>query len=250
MVMRALECLERSLVSAGVTARVWLTLNLPEPALEAVVASRSWAFKAMILRNPRPLGFGANHNQAFGQSQAGGGDGWFLVMNPDIFWPEDASGFWHSLVKYGAWPAAVGLVCPEQVDAAGRRQDFARKLITPWGLAWRVARIILGRRPSGVADSVEEADWVNGACVAFRAKAFTQVQGFDERYFMYCEDCDICLRLQMAGWRMAASHIPVVHEARRKTRQNGTHLVWHLSSISLFWRGAVFWRYVLRWHPR
>ncbi len=246
MVLDALECLGSSLKAARVPVRVWLTLNFPEPDLESGAASRPWPFALTILRNERPSGFGANHNQAFYQSRATGGGGWFVVMNPDIFWPEDASGFWRSLGRDGAWPADVGLVCPEQVDAAGRRQDYARKLITPWGLVLRVARALLGLAPSGTSDSVEDADWVNGACVAFRSEAFAQVRGFDERFFMYCEDSDICMRLQMAGWRMEGSTATVVHDARRNTRRSARHLTWHARSILRLWTTLGFWRYLVR----
>ena len=57
----------------GLVRRVWVTLNTPEPALEQALAAPGAAWSGCldvrVLRNPRPLGFGANHNQAFGYEQ-------------------------------------------------------------------------------------------------------------------------------------------------------------------------------------
>jgi GT2 family glycosyltransferase len=133
-----------------------------------------------------------------------------------------------------------------QLDADGRRQDFTRALMTPWGLLGRVWRRWRGVAPSGVAASVAEADWVNGACMFFRAQAFAQVKGFDERYFMYCEDADICLRLQLAGWSMQGVDWAVVHDARRNTGRSWRHLAWHLRSMLRMWLSGAFWRFVMR----
>lgn len=243
LVLDALRALAATVDGAGITLRVLLTLNLPEPVLQTEVQACNWPFEIVLIHNPSPMGFGANHNQAFarcGESP----EEWFVVMNPDIFWPAQAVDFWRNLAS-GVW-ADAGLMCPAQVEPDGRPQDFARLVMTPWGIAWRVLRKVLGAPASGVATSVEQADWVNGACMVWRAEAFSALGGFDERYFMYCEDTDICLRLQLAGWRMRSAPVTVVHDARRQTGRNWRHLRWHMTSMWRLWCSAAFWRYVFR----
>jgi hypothetical protein len=236
-----LDSLALSLPGSPLTVRVVLTLNLPEPDLERSLLERDWPFVLEFIRNSEPMGFGANHNQAFALCEAK----WFAIVNPDIFWPAGHVSFWDAL-KQDTWPQNAGMVCPQQHDFDGRLQDFTRELVTPWGLAVRIWNRWCGFSPSGVAVSVEQADWVNGACMIFRAKVFAELKGFNERYFMYCEDTDICLRLALAGWVIQGVELAVVHDARRNTGRSWRHLTWHLRSLWRLWTSEVFWRFVRR----
>jgi N-acetylglucosaminyl-diphospho-decaprenol L-rhamnosyltransferase len=241
LVLQALDSLCKALRGQNFKVRVLLTFNLPEPDLEIGLQQKQWSFALEVIRNKAPLGFGANHNQAFTRCQSK----WFAVVNPDIFWPTGGEYFWLALQK-DAWPQHVGAVFPRQHDVYGKQQDFTRKLMTPWGLLMRVWNRWRGLTAVGMAHSVEQADWVNGACMFFRAQTFAQLRGFDERYFMYCEDTDICLRLQLAGWSMQGVDWVVVHDARRNTGHSWRHLAWHLQSLSRLWCSVSFWRFVRR----
>lgn len=244
MVLNALQALAASYQRHDeVLMRVWLTLNVPEPEFEESLSHHVWPFELQLIHNSEPLGFGANHNQAFAHVQLAGGGQWFVVMNPDIFWPKQVVYFWASL-NSEHWPKDLGLLCPQQVDAKGAPQDFVRQLITPWGVLARVVRRVLRLQPSGLARSVASADWVNGACMVWRSQAFADLGGFDERYFMYCEDTDICLRMRLAGLHLREADVAVIHDARRNTGRSWQHLRWHLRSLWRLWSSAVFWRYV------
>lgn len=63
-------------------------------------------------------------------------------------------------------------------------------------------------------------DWVSGACMLIRREAFDAVRGFDERFFLYWEDADLCRRLRDAGWTtMYHPGAAVQHAAGRASRQ-------------------------------
>jgi N-acetylglucosaminyl-diphospho-decaprenol L-rhamnosyltransferase len=81
-------------------------------------------------------------------------------------------------------------------------------------------------------------DWVSGAAVWLRREALDDVGGWDERYFMYMEDVDLCLRLRRAGWRVgfepagAVVHVQGASTSKRPYRM----IIEHHRSV---WRFAA-----------
>ncbi|WCM94007.1 glycosyltransferase [Acidovorax sp. NCPPB 2350] len=202
-------------------ARVVLTLNVPEA--EPAAPEGGWPFVLDIRRNPRPLGFGANHNRALRDA----GEPFVCVLNPDVALL-DGDPF--PLLREAAAAPGVGCAYPVQVDGRGAPQDAERELPTPAAL-WR--RRVL-RRPE------RRVDWVNAACLAFPLAAWQAVGGFDEGYFMYCEDVDLCLRLRLKGLSLAKAPVRVVHAGQRASHRRGAHLAWHLRSLWRLWRSPVY----------
>lgn len=213
--------------------RVWLTLNLPEPELASWVM-KPWSFDLQLLVNATPLGFGANHNQAFAReaSMPNAADR-FAVLNPDLSWQSDP---FPALLAALEAPSA-GCAFPLQLDTQGQVQDHRRTLPGPLALLKRH----VSRQTS---TSVTSPEWVNAACLLFPSHVYQAVGGFDTRYFMYCEDVDLSLRLQLAGHKLVdASAAQVVHDASRASRRDLRHLAWHVSSLLRLWCSPVYRRY-------
>lgn len=79
-------------------------------------------------------------------------------------------------------------------------------------------------------------DWAAGSFLAVRAWAYQDVSGFDTKYFMYCEDIDICYRLKRKGIDLYFyPEIKAVHQAQFKNRSLFTrHFFWHVKSAIIF----------------
>jgi GT2 family glycosyltransferase len=198
-----------------------LTLNLPE---DLPFADDALAFPLKIIRNAEPMGFGANHNQAFHQASGE----FFCVLNPDVRLTENV---FSALRALFAAHGRAGVVAPRVLRPDGAAEDSARYFPTPLRLAAKALHLGDGRFPVAAAEA-QPVDWVAGMFMLFRADAFRQVGGFDEGFFLYYEDVDICARLWRAGWSvLLLPGVSVVHAAQRSSRRDRRYLAWHLSSM-------------------
>ena len=222
MVQPLLSALAKGVqAAASGVCRVVLTLNVPEAA--PLPPPQGWPFVLQIIRNTQPSGFGANHNRAL----AGATEPFVCVLNPDVVL---ASGDpFAALVQAAAAPGA-GCAYPLQVDAQGHLQDSGRELPTPQAL-WR--RRALGQRELRV-------DWVNAACLLLPQPVWHTVGGFDESYFMYCEDVDLCLRVRLAGLALVRAPAQIEHSGQRASHQRWAHLRWHIGSLLRLGRSPVY----------
>ncbi|CAN7662706.1 glycosyltransferase family 2 protein [Variovorax sp. LjRoot130] len=226
LVRPLLEQLDR--FSRALTAKVVLTQNIPEPDL---LAGASWGFEIERIENAVPLGFGANHNQAFDRCTTP----WFLVLNPDIRFDRDVLA---PLIAQAAPDS--GLLTPRILEPGKSEPEQHRAIITP-------LEILRRKRPDYVRPLVP--DWIPGLFMLFRSEAYRQVGGFDERFFMYGEDFDICARTRLAGWKLqVAEDLTALHDAQRASRTSLKHLYWHVTSLLKVWLSRPFWRY-RRMHP-
>ncbi|MDR2991714.1 MAG: glycosyltransferase [Burkholderiaceae bacterium] len=210
-------------------AQVIVTCNVPERlSFASGEALCDFGFPVEVIANAKPKGFGANHNQAFARCASD----WFLIVNPDVRIDGDVLG---TLLMRATQHDAI--LAPQEVRADGARLDGVRGPITPLELLRRrvFRRSVAPLRRGG---------WVKGMFMLTRAEAFRQVQGFDERYFLYGEDADLCARLMLAGWHV--THIPqvaVTHDWQRASRRSWRHLRWHMTSLMRMWLSSAFWRY-------
>jgi len=150
-------------------------------------------------------GFGANHNTVIRATS-----GRFVyVLNEDT-----TSDDWEfdRLVSYLDANRRVAAVGPRLVYPDGRHQDSAWRFPTPTVAA--LGLLTLGR--VGVKQSRGDApravDWVMGAALFLRRDAVEEVGLFDEGYFLYSEEVDLCRRLNRAGWEVRYfPKVTVVH---------------------------------------
>lgn len=212
--------IEQVLEQSGV-ARVLLTLNVPENL--ALPLSN----KLVVVRNVHPKGFGANHNAAFRHCDSE----FFCVLNPDIVLSQPIFG---GLIEVLRSARAV-LAAPAVVSTSGEREDSWRHFPTLGSLFLKA----IGKDYSVISfDSKAEVvfpAWVAGMCLLFDAQAYRRLGGFDEGYFLYYEDVDICGRIWREGLRLVACpSIQVTHDAQRASRRNFQHTRWHALSMARY----------------
>lgn len=216
---------------AKLRLEVLLTLNLPE-ALPFEIAR--FPFPVVLIENAAPLGFGANHNQAFARASAD----FFCVLNPDIRFAADP----FAPLLAALTDATLGVAAPRVVGLSGLQEDSARRFPSPWSIGLKA--LGLGRGdPLAIDGEAIYPDWVAGMCMLFPSRVFQAVAGFDTRYFMYYEDVDICARLRLAAYRVVATPAAtVVHAAQRASHRQWRHLSWHLRSMLRFFCSGVYWK--------
>jgi GT2 family glycosyltransferase len=206
---------------------VVLTLNEKE-SLE--FSPRDLPFALDLIRNEKPRGFGANHNAAFRRARAE----YFCVVNPDIRLETNPFPDLVDVLRTPGVAVAAPLVC----NSGGEVEDSARKFPT---LALLLRKMMGPRLPLDYAYDapVIYPDWVAGMFMMFRRDLFESLNGFDERYFLYYEDVDLCARSRAQGLQVAlVTTARVVHDARRTSRRNLRHALWHAQSALRYFRTA------------
>ncbi|HUO44195.1 MAG TPA: glycosyltransferase family 2 protein [Burkholderiales bacterium] len=207
--------------STGLT--VILTLNIAEPL---PFAPTDFKFPVAIIRNAAARGFSANHNAAFRLTQTE----YFCVVNPDVRLSRDPFPPLLDRLQDGV----IGVAAPLVLDPSGKIEDSARRFPTPFGI---LKKALSARRDIDYAIGAEPVfpDWVAGMFMLFRSATFGAIGGFDEGYFLYYEDVDICWRLRRKGMRpVLVPAAGIVHNARRESHRNARYRVWHATSMARF----------------
>lgn len=195
-----------------------VTLNIPEEF--PIILDR----RLKLVRNSKPKGFGQNHNDAFAMTNCE----YFCVLNPDIIFVDNP--FPALLSRFNA--KSVGLVAPIILSNNGSIEDSMRRFLTPWSMVKRLVDKKSGVYVFKTAEIDLSTDWVAGMFMLFSSDAYTRVGGFDDQYFMYCEDADICTRLWKIGYSIVGSRsASVIHNAQRASHKSFKHLSWHIRSI-------------------
>ncbi len=208
--------------------RIVFTRNVPDS--DGVVGAE----KTLIIQNAKSKGFGANHNAAFAYSDAP----WFCILNPDIELP---------INPFPALLAALNgcgasLMAPSVVNSRGGPEDSARHFPNLKQLASKLLGRHDGRYALQPNQGVTPVDWVAGMFMLFRAEDFEAIGGFDEKFFLYYEDVDICTRLWKTGRSvMVYPQVQVVHDAQRASHKSWRYMRWHAGSMArYFWKH--WWR--------
>jgi N-acetylglucosaminyl-diphospho-decaprenol L-rhamnosyltransferase len=213
----------------GVDIEVILTENIPTTTpLEC--GQRNFILRQIL--NPYPRGLASNHNQAFSLST---GD-YFCLVNPDVVLIENIFPTLISDINNGSGDITAPLI----VNEAGIVQDSFRPLPTPIALMKRFFRSSGFQLPH-VQEDMVYPDWIAGIILCMRRDIFKQLEGMDERYYLYFEDVEFCCRARLQGMQVLLdTRVRAMHEAGRHSRKNLRYFLMHVRSAIRFFFSRTY----------
>ena len=202
-----------------------------------------------LVRSTVNLGFAAGNNRGFALARGR----YVVLLNPDAFL---GSGALARALAHMERSPHVGIAGGRLQDPAGRLQPSGRlfpsllnELMVISGLAARYPRSrLFGRfdRTWADPDQAAQVDWVPGAFTIIRGRALGETGGFDERFFLYYEEVDLCRRMVQAGYEVwywpdvVVTHIGGASSKTVKAHEfscAGSQLtLWRLRSALLYYR--------------
>lgn len=184
------------------------------------------------------LGFGSNNNLVFNYCEtklAMGERDIFIILNPDVYVDKDV------IFKL------VNRMKKNRLDCATLNlyTDFEHEVsddsLRNFPSFIDFVRSFLGLKNTYIIDKSKlkyqtSVDWASGAFLAFTCNHYRHLKGFDESYFMYCEDIDICYRSDIMGTPLQYfPDLKAVHLAKHSNRKIlSRHFYWHLKSVFRF----------------
>jgi GT2 family glycosyltransferase len=219
----ALQSVRRSLAAGGLTGEIFVVDNASRDGSAEMV--RDSFPDAKLIALDENIGFGKANNLAIKQAT---GDH-LLLLNPDTIVGEDTLA---TMVSFMRSHPEAGLSGCKLLNADGSFQLSCRRgFPTPWasftklfGLSSffpnspRFAQYHLTYLPT---DETYEIDAISGAFMVLSRAALEKVSGFDEDYFMYGEDIDLCYRVKQAGFKVFYVHTTsTVHFKGESTRRS------------------------------
>ena len=238
------ESLARSTVVPG---EVVVVEN--SPALPPTIPSLP-ELSITVTHRPDNPGYGTSANH--GVSELSTTPDLIVICNPDIVWQADTL---EKMVAELESQPTVGIVGPRLLNNDGSTYPSARAFP---GIRIGIGHALLGdlwknnpwtTRYLGTQEGSEPriVDWLSGACLMIREETFTSIDGFDEGYFMFVEDVDLCFRAKKQGWRsLFVPNAVLTHSGAHSTGPRMAEMVkaHHLSMRKFLFHlyaGAVYW---------
>jgi GT2 family glycosyltransferase len=199
----------------------------------------SQEFPSVKLIHNNNTGYGAGNNRGF---KAAIGE-YIAIINPDLIISPDAL---KALVNHLEENTNVGIVGPKLLDGNGNLIDSAcppysawRSLSKYFGLEKFSTKLVSGDYYNKSINMQEPFNvaWLGGACLVMSREVYHQLKGFDEDFFLFVEDVDICNRAQNNGWDIV--YLPntiVTHYASTSVSKTPfiTTLLYHTSPLLYF----------------
>ena len=210
------------LARRSLTLQVIVVDNASRDGSVALLHKDSRFEHASIIANATNVGFGRANNQCLPTARGR----YFLLLNTDAFVAPDTL---ESTVDYMDANPQFGVLGVQLVGSDGAAQPSCRYFPTPWnvflarsGLSRFFPRVQMVDDASWDHASPRSCDWVTGCYFLIRREVVEQVGLFDPRFFLYCEEVDLCRRVKQAGWGVVFFNgTKVVHLGGESAKSEG-----------------------------
>lgn len=156
-----------------------------------------FASKIKLIKNSLNGGFGVANNQG---AREANGDFLFFLNSDTLFKLDVLAGLKKIFIN-----DKVGVVAPILILPDGKKQPYSS------GRMPNLKSVLFKKGALDVVDK-DEIEWVSGAALAVRKNIFKEIGGFDEKFFMYFEDVDLCKRIISLGYKVSlACEVEVIH---------------------------------------
>lgn len=183
------------------------------------------------------IGFGAGHNLIIDKIK--NRSNYHLILNADVeFSPLVIPELIHEIGKH----KDVMLIAPKVVFPNGKHQYSCRKYPTLYELfARRIgfpkSIVKKGEYQDKDLSKLFSPDFLHGCFQLFKTEEFVKLNGFDERYFMYMEDVDICRKIDNLGkGKLYYPNVQIIHRLNRESTQKIKLFFTHLSSVIKYFK--------------
>ena len=223
-----LECLA-SVVESAQDANIELVVVDNASDDHSYEAVRDAYPQAIAIRNDTNRGFGAACNQGIKSTTAP----YILLLNSDARLSVQALQILRDCMKENERCGSAGC---RIINESGVEVANTRNFLTSWNQAFETAGFKFRSRSwrrsyQPILDDTLidcSVDWIDGACLMLRRKALDEVGLFDEQFFMYSEDEDLCFRLEADGWRVCyCGGGTVIHHGAASSDRNKQEMLRH-----------------------
>lgn len=175
------------------------------------------------------IGFGAAHNLVLNHINSN----YHLVLNPDVAFEEAVLPV---LIRQLEMDKELALISPKVMYPSGEHQFVCRTYPTLFDLInrrFKFSKKAILKHEYRTQDLSQPfyPDFIHGCFLVFKTSIFKDLNGFDERYFLYMEDVDICKKIDAIGKKkLYYPKVEIEHILKRGSSKNFHLLILHISS--------------------
>lgn len=227
-----------SFLNTDLNVRLYVIDNSPDDYVRELCGDRRISY----IFNGRNLGFGAAHNLALRASMNAAP--FHVVLNPDVYF---RTGVLEKLFEFAHRRPDVGLLMPKVLNPDGTIQYLCKRLPTPADLILRrflpaVLKPLVEERLARYEfrdqdyASILSVPVLSGCFMMINCAALSKVGVFDERYFMYMEDVDLCRRIHEKFKTIYFPEVAIYHGHEKGSYRSFRLMMHHIVSALLYFQ--------------